>query len=60
MKKAEQTFCTANNVKEPVYTWTPTVAPSGTEFMIRTMNHTVIFYSLEYYSGGIGNKLMWV
>jgi glucose/arabinose dehydrogenase len=28
----EQTFCTANNVREPIYTWTPTVAPSGTEF----------------------------
>jgi aldose sugar dehydrogenase len=29
---AEQTFCAANNVREPIYTWTPTVAPSGTEF----------------------------
>lgn len=29
---AEQSFCTANNVKEPIFTWTPTVAPSGTEF----------------------------
>jgi aldose sugar dehydrogenase len=29
---AEQTFCTANNVKEPIYTWTPTTAPSGMEF----------------------------
>lgn len=29
---AEQTFCAANNVKEPIFAWTPTVAPSGTEF----------------------------
>lgn len=29
---AEQTFCNANNVREPIFTWTPTVAPSGTEF----------------------------
>jgi aldose sugar dehydrogenase len=29
---AERTFCAANNIKEPIYTWTPTVAPSGTEF----------------------------
>lgn len=28
----EQTFCNTNNVKEPIFTWTPTVAPSGTEF----------------------------
>ena len=28
----EQTFCNANNVREPIFTWTPTVAPSGTEF----------------------------
>lgn len=29
---AEQSFCSDNNVKEPIYAWTPTVAPSGTEF----------------------------
>jgi aldose sugar dehydrogenase len=28
----EQTFCTTNNGREPIFTWTPTVAPSGTEF----------------------------
>ena len=28
----EQTFCNANNVREPIFTWTPTVAPSGMEF----------------------------
>ena len=28
----EQVFCTANNVKEPIITWTPTIAPSGTDF----------------------------
>ncbi len=25
---SEQTFCTANNVKEPLLNWTPTIAPS--------------------------------
>jgi aldose sugar dehydrogenase len=28
----EQTFCNANYVREPIYAWTPTVAPSGLEF----------------------------
>ena len=28
----EQVFCAANNVREPIYTWTPTVAPSGIDF----------------------------
>jgi len=28
----EQSFCAANNVKEPIYIWTPTVAPSGIDF----------------------------
>lgn len=31
-RPAEQTFCAANNVKEPIYIWTPTTAPSGMEF----------------------------
>lgn len=26
---AEQSFCTANNVREPLQIWTPTIAPSG-------------------------------
>jgi aldose sugar dehydrogenase len=34
----EQVFCAANNVKEPIITWTPTIAPSGTEFY----NHSLI------------------
>jgi len=29
---AEQTFCAANNVNEPIYAWTPTIAPSGMDF----------------------------
>ncbi len=29
---AEKTFCEANNVKEPIKTWTPTAAVSGTDF----------------------------
>jgi len=28
-KSAEQTFCTANNVVEPLMAWTPTIATSG-------------------------------
>jgi glucose/arabinose dehydrogenase len=29
---AEKTFCTANNVKEPIYTWTPTEAVCGLDY----------------------------
>jgi glucose/arabinose dehydrogenase len=29
---AEETFCSENNVMQPIYAWTPTVAPSGIEF----------------------------
>ena len=29
---AEQTFCAANNVIEPIYAWSPTIAPSGLDF----------------------------
>lgn len=31
-KTAEQTFCTTNNVREPIRTWTPTIAPSGMDY----------------------------
>ena len=29
---AEQTFCAANNVTQPIYAWSPTIAPSGMDF----------------------------
>ncbi len=29
---SEQSFCTANNIKEPIYTWTPTAAVCGMDF----------------------------
>ncbi len=29
---AEQTFCSANNIKEPIYNWTPTLAVSGMDY----------------------------
>ena len=29
---AEATFCTANNVREPLTTWTPTIAPAGLSY----------------------------
>jgi glucose/arabinose dehydrogenase len=28
----EQDFCSANNVRQPIFIWTPTVAPSGIDF----------------------------
>jgi glucose/arabinose dehydrogenase len=31
-KPAEQSFCAANNVVEPIYAWTPTIAPSGLDY----------------------------
>lgn len=33
----EQTFCSSNNVKEPIYIWTPTVAPSGIDFYDKSL-----------------------
>ncbi|MGQ0740020.1 MAG: PQQ-dependent sugar dehydrogenase [Bacteroidota bacterium] len=35
---AEQTFCTANNVKEPIKAWTPTTAACGLDYY----NHNLI------------------
>lgn len=35
---AEQSFCTANNVKEPIKTWTPTTAACGLDYY----NHNLI------------------
>jgi glucose/arabinose dehydrogenase len=29
---SEITFCAANNVIEPIYSWTPTIAPSGMDY----------------------------
>ncbi len=29
---AEQTFCSENNIKEPIYSWTPTLAVCGIDF----------------------------
>ena len=34
----EQTFCTANNIVEPIYTWTPTIAVCGIDYY----NHDLI------------------
>ncbi len=34
----EQSSCTANNVKEPIKAWTPTIAPSGLDYY----NHDLI------------------
>ena len=34
----EMTFCADNNVREPIYIWTPTTAPSGMEYY----NHNAI------------------
>jgi glucose/arabinose dehydrogenase len=31
-KSAEQVFCAANNVAEPLMAWTPTIAPSGLSY----------------------------
>lgn len=28
----EQSFCSANNVREPIQAWTPTIAPSGLDY----------------------------
>jgi glucose/arabinose dehydrogenase len=36
-KPEEQTFCTSNNVQQPIYAWTPTVAPSGMDFYDKSL-----------------------
>lgn len=33
---AEITFCTANNVKEPIWSWSPAIAPCGIDFYPNT------------------------
>jgi aldose sugar dehydrogenase len=33
---AEQTFCAASDVVEPLFAWTPTIAPSGLDFYNNT------------------------
>jgi glucose/arabinose dehydrogenase len=33
---AEESFCAANNVVEPIFAWTPTIAPSGMEYYDKT------------------------
>jgi len=33
----EQSFCSANNVKESIKAWTPTIAPSGLDFYDKAM-----------------------
>ena len=33
---AEESFCAANNVVEPIFAWTPTIAPSGMEYYNKT------------------------
>ena|SRR6478672_641211 len=47
----EQVFCAANNVHEPIYTWTPTVAPSGIDFydsnMIPQWNRSLLVAFLK-------------
>jgi glucose/arabinose dehydrogenase len=29
---AEMTFCTANNIREPIWSWSPSIAPAGIDF----------------------------
>lgn len=48
---AEITFCTANNVKEPIRTWTPTIAPCGLDYygnpIIPEWNHSLLLVALK-------------
>jgi glucose/arabinose dehydrogenase len=47
----ERTFCQANNVVEPVVTWTPTIAPSGADFYVADLiprwKGSLLFTSLK-------------
>jgi aldose sugar dehydrogenase len=57
---AEQTFCTANNVKEPIRTWSPCVAVNGIEYYnhpaIPEWNHCILMGVLGGLSGANGNN----
>jgi glucose/arabinose dehydrogenase len=48
---SEMTFCADSNVVEPIYTWTPTIAPAGIDFynhpMFPELQGTVIMTSLK-------------
>jgi glucose/arabinose dehydrogenase len=48
---AEQTFCGANNVREPLIAWTPTIAPSGMEYyekdLVPQWKNTLLFTTLK-------------
>ncbi len=36
---AEVTFCNANNVKEPIWTWSPSIAPCGVDYYQNSAIH---------------------
>jgi aldose sugar dehydrogenase len=48
---SEQTFCTNNNVKEPLKAWTPTIAPCGIDFynsdMIPSWKNSLLLTTLK-------------
>ena len=48
---SERAFCQANNVVEPIATWTPTIAPSGADFytanLIPQWKGSLLFTSLK-------------
>lgn len=50
-KPAEQTFCTANNVVEPLMAWTPTIATSGLTYynsdLIPQFKNSLLLLSLK-------------
>jgi aldose sugar dehydrogenase len=57
---SEQTFCAANNVKEPIRTWTPCVAVNGIEYYnhpaIPEWNHCILMGVMGGLSGANGNN----
>jgi len=48
---AEITFCTANNVAEPIWTWAPSIAPAGIDYYqnpaIPEWNHSLLLAVLK-------------
>jgi aldose sugar dehydrogenase len=48
---SEQTFCSTNNVKEPIKAWTPTIAASGTDYyqsdLIPQWKHSLLVATLK-------------
>ena len=61
-ERSEQRFCEQNQVKEPIYSWTPTIAPSGIDYyghdVIPEWSNSVLITTLKSGYGLDGQRLL--